>query len=686
MRRAAAARIRFGLCLAWVALLPPPVAGGEFVLEIKDGARRGFNDDTSVAAVTGNPGTTLGEQRVNAFEAAGRDWLNRLVSGPDIRVEGAWESLDCDESSGVLAFAGPTFIFADPRLPKPNTWYTWAQTNAVFGSEVNADEEDGHITLRLNSDVGTPGCLSALSWDYRIGTPVFGANVSAVNVIRHELAHGLGFISFVDEDDGSKFMGNNDAYSNYLEDHSRGQAWPRLSNGQRLASMMDAGDTHWIGPNSLLDAAVLVAGRDGSHPLVYIPTGDEEGGAISHFDPDVNAQVDDQMEPFIVPRMDTFLTVRVLQDIGWSVNHPSVVGLENIDGAGVDDVAVLRIGRDPARHNVRVFEPSTGQLIREFGLPDDVTALDLAAIPSYAGTSASELVALTWAARGNRIQVFVHDASSGRRLKTLNFPASYPKAMVPVASFGGTSADEIAILTVLPSGAVKVFVKDVQSGAVLTNQTFPEGMLGGFAVVPSFGGGPAPELAVVIVDPGAGVATLYVRDAASGVRLLEVLLPSDFLPSRATSVRHFGGTGADEVALLGTRRANGNPQLRVVDASSGAILTTRTFPDKFHPRGFASVPDFGNTPADELAIVGRRRLNLRTRVFVVDAASGATLTSTALPTSEEPHDLDVVPDFAGSNADELLIVTTGTDDGEIRAWAKDARGMTLGRQVVGEGN
>ena len=51
-----------------------------------DGAGEGFNDPTAVAPVGGNPGATLGAQRLNAFEFAADLWADLITSDVEIRV------------------------------------------------------------------------------------------------------------------------------------------------------------------------------------------------------------------------------------------------------------------------------------------------------------------------------------------------------------------------------------------------------------------------------------------------------------------------------------------------------------------------------------------------------------------------------------------------------------------------
>ena len=50
--------------------------------------------------------------------------------------------------------------------------------------------------------------------------------INFFDVVLHEIAHGLGFVSLVDASTGAKALGRDDAYSRLLEDHSLGKLWP----------------------------------------------------------------------------------------------------------------------------------------------------------------------------------------------------------------------------------------------------------------------------------------------------------------------------------------------------------------------------------------------------------------------------------------------------------------------------
>ena len=76
----------------------------QFLIVNINAAGVGFNDPTPAAPVGGNTGTTLGEQRLIAFEHAASIWSARLDSSVPIRIRAQFTSL----GAGVLGSAGPS--------------------------------------------------------------------------------------------------------------------------------------------------------------------------------------------------------------------------------------------------------------------------------------------------------------------------------------------------------------------------------------------------------------------------------------------------------------------------------------------------------------------------------------------------------------------------------------------------
>src|SRR5215470_20213536 len=101
--RPAPTRLAAGLALA--ALLAHAHAATITIVN-NDGAGEGFNDPTVVSPVGGNPGTTLGAQRLNAFQFAANIWGAQLTSSVTIFVDATMDPLFCDSTSATLGQAG----------------------------------------------------------------------------------------------------------------------------------------------------------------------------------------------------------------------------------------------------------------------------------------------------------------------------------------------------------------------------------------------------------------------------------------------------------------------------------------------------------------------------------------------------------------------------------------------------
>jgi hypothetical protein len=284
-----------------------------------DGPGEGFNDPTPFISTGGNPATTLGDARLIAFQFAANLWGSMVNSLVEIRIEAQFDPLPCSPTQGVLGAAGANTVFRDfVNAPLANTWYPAALANGLAGFDLDPTSDD--IGATFSSTVnGAPGCLGGLNWYYGLdGTPPANT-LDFVTVVLHELAHGLGFQTFINLGTGAKLMGFNDTFLLHLEHHG---AIPDLledmTNAQRQAAVIDDPDLHWIGPSVLAEAVAipLTAGFPGGHVQMNAPNPIAPGSSVSHFSP---ALVPDQlMEPsYTTANHDLGLALQLMQDIGW---------------------------------------------------------------------------------------------------------------------------------------------------------------------------------------------------------------------------------------------------------------------------------------------------------------------------------------------------------------------------------
>jgi len=225
-----------------------------FTLINNDGPGEGFNDPTPVAPVGGNPGTTLGQQRLNVFQTAGTIWGQTLPSHVTIVVQANFDPLTpCDSTSGVLGSAGAVSQASDfPGALVTNTWYSIALANKLNGSDMAPGTPD--IDAQFNSSVDNSTCLGAAKWYYGYDHNE-GNDVDLLAVVLHEMGHGLGFQTFTTLSTGAFLGSKPDIYARNLFDDTVGLRWDQMTNTQRKNSAVNNGQLVWSGANVKNNAA-----------------------------------------------------------------------------------------------------------------------------------------------------------------------------------------------------------------------------------------------------------------------------------------------------------------------------------------------------------------------------------------------------------------------------------------------
>lgn len=224
----------------------------------------GFNDPTPAAPVGGNPGTTLGQQRLNVFQYVASLWGSRLDSSVEIKILSTFEPLTCTATTAVLGSAGPRDVESDfTNAPVPGTWYHVALANKLAGSDLfpaSLDVPGGggaDIRARFNSRVGLfANCLP--------GSPFYlgldgnhGVAIDLVEVLLHEFAHGLGFSTVTDGSNGTYLAGQPSIYDHFAFDDTASKTWVQMTDAERAASAINPRQLVWIGAN-VTAAAPLV--------------------------------------------------------------------------------------------------------------------------------------------------------------------------------------------------------------------------------------------------------------------------------------------------------------------------------------------------------------------------------------------------------------------------------------------
>lgn len=264
---------RFALkALAAAALLAANLAqAATVVVQSRDPEGVGFNDTTPVAPVGGNPGTTLGAQRMFVYQHVAAIWGAALQSNVNITVNAGWEALTCDATGAVLGSASPWNVWVDfPNAPKTGTWYPQALANKLSGLNLadyfeQSDDGSGYgnvdIKTQFNINLGNTGCLTGTRFYLGIDGNA-GNQVNFAATLLHELGHGLGFtLLTTSSGTGDRYIGLPSVWEAFMYDNTAGKSWLQMTKAERVASAINPQKLAWTGPiTTAVTPFVLKAG------------------------------------------------------------------------------------------------------------------------------------------------------------------------------------------------------------------------------------------------------------------------------------------------------------------------------------------------------------------------------------------------------------------------------------------
>ncbi|WP_394540291.1 hypothetical protein PRJ39_06700 [Lysobacter enzymogenes] len=235
------------------------------VLVNEDTPGVGLNETTPTTPVGGNPGTTIGQQRVIAYTYAMDLWGALLKSDAEIRVQGSFAPLSCylqpngspyivlGQASGLGRVRGNQI----PGAALAEAWYPISLANAIAGKDLDAGGDD--IYTAFSSAIDQPECraIGGPGWHYglRGNADNRDGKSNFLNVIMHEIGHGLGVSGY-----GIPGVGTPWDYS--ARSNQFAKALPLIESYADLdKATTTPGDVVWAGPRANASAGLLAEHR-----------------------------------------------------------------------------------------------------------------------------------------------------------------------------------------------------------------------------------------------------------------------------------------------------------------------------------------------------------------------------------------------------------------------------------------
>ena len=226
-------------------------------LQNNDPAGVGLNDPTPAVPVGGNNATTIGGQRQRVYQYAMALWGSVLGSNAEVLIRAGFPALTCTSTSAVLGSAGPLWVANDA-----NFYYHGSLANALSGADIEPGSAE--ISANFNPNLGAANCLAGSGWYLGLDGKTPAGKINFLNVVMHEIGHGLGVSGFISKTAGTiPNFGSGalpDVYTAKAYDNITGKSFidPTITSAQRAIAMRTPGATVWNGANVNQQAALLL--------------------------------------------------------------------------------------------------------------------------------------------------------------------------------------------------------------------------------------------------------------------------------------------------------------------------------------------------------------------------------------------------------------------------------------------
>ena len=258
--RALRALVLFGV----LAVAAVPAYAATITIVNINAAGVGFNDTTPRTPIGGNPGTTLGAQRLYIFNYAAAIWGSVLPSNVTIVVSAQFAGQTCTATSATLGSSGASTIHRDfAGAPFTGTWYNQALANKLSGSDLAPANPDMNSTFNSSIDNGCFG--PGFTWYYGVDGNEPATGIELLPVLLHEMGHGLGFQTQTSTN-GTYSSGFPTAFDHFLLNKTTGLHWNEggdttAARTARRNSAIALNQLVWDGPNSVAFAATFLGGQ-----------------------------------------------------------------------------------------------------------------------------------------------------------------------------------------------------------------------------------------------------------------------------------------------------------------------------------------------------------------------------------------------------------------------------------------
>lgn len=171
-----------------------------------------------------------------------------------------------------------------------------------------------------------------------------------------------------------------------------------------------------------------------------------------------------------------------------------------------------------------------------------------------------------------------------------------------------------------------------------------------------------------------GRAQMFVRDALTGARVNVYNWPANWSDIQAKLLPDLNGDGVGEVAIQGHFKDGNRPQLVVKNGADGKNLSTFQFPDLWDNPQYMAFSDVTEDGVPEIALFGTIKRNGKPQIKIIDGTNpNNKLKAFTFPSNWENVSWNRLSDSNDDGEDDWGLFGRRIDDGRSQLIVKNAR-------------